>query len=793
MSIRRLPAVVTLTGMLVSMLVAAPPAAADINFLPKSALAGASVKSPTSLQFGPDGRLYVGQQDGTIKVFKVKRDGKNDYSANLVDTIVKVKSIPNHNDNGNPNGGVNERLLTGILVAGTKAAPVIYATSSDPRIGGGQDGTDLPLDTNSGTISRLTWNGSDWMHKIVVAGLPRSEENHASNGMALNTTTNMLYVAQGGNTNAGGPSFKFAELPEYALSAAILSVDLDAIGNTRYDIPTLNDPDRPGTDDANDPWGGNDGKNQAKVVAGGPVKVFSPGFRNPYDIVLTSKGKLFVPDNGPNKTWGGPPANEGPGGNCTNAVVPGGDTGSKDSLHLVSNGYYGGHANPTRGNDSNTFGGQSPVPSENPVECDFRGLDDPANEALADLDRSSNGIDEYTTDNFGGDLQGDLLTVSWATGAVTRIDLNATGTGVLGTETLFSNVGAHPLDLTINDASDPFPGTVWVADWADGISVFEPADFGGGGGGGGCTGANDPSLDEDGDGYSNRDEIRNGTDPCNGGSVPPDADGDHVSDLLDKDDDDDGLRDGKDPFALDRRNGRTTRLPVRLTWENTGNPLGGMGQTGFTGLMTNGKDYLSKFDTDNMVVGGAAGVLTVEEVPPGDALAKRNSQRYGFQLGVRAPKGRFTVSARILTPFEGLAPKDHQSMGLFVGSGTQGAYAKLVVQANGGTGGIGFVKETKNVVRVERARKRAMPGPDAVDLYLTIRPSRGTVQAAFRIVGADGSAGPLKTLGRPVAIPRSWYASGSRGLAVGVISTSRGSGETFGATWDSVRVRKGRP
>jgi hypothetical protein len=65
---------------------------------------------------------------------------------------------------------------------------------------------------------------------------------------------------------------------------------------------------------------------------------------------------------------------------------------------------------------------------------------------------------------------------------------------------------------------------------------MEPNDFGGGGGPT-CTGADNPALDEDGDGYSNADEIDNGTNPCSAASTPDDNDGDFVSDLNDTDDD----------------------------------------------------------------------------------------------------------------------------------------------------------------------------------------------------------------------------------------------------------------
>jgi glucose/arabinose dehydrogenase len=170
----------------------------------------------------------------------------------------------------------------------------------------------VDLDTNSGVISRLDFNGQSWVKTDLVRGLPRSEHNHAPNGMQLSADGNTLYVAVGGNTNHGAPSKNFAELPEYALSAAILKIDLNAIGNTTYDLPTLNDEDRAGNPDANDPFGGNDGKNQAKIVPGCPVQVYAPGFRNPYDLLIARSGKMYTIDNSGNPGWGDVPVNEGP-------------------------------------------------------------------------------------------------------------------------------------------------------------------------------------------------------------------------------------------------------------------------------------------------------------------------------------------------------------------------------------------------------------------------------------------------------------------------------------------------
>ncbi|HEX4793608.1 MAG TPA: hypothetical protein VH370_07450, partial [Humisphaera sp.] len=238
----------------------------------KSIVAGTSSSSPTSLQFGPDGRLYVAQQDGVIKIYTIAQQAAGQFKVTATQTITSIQSIPNHNDNGTLNTAVNTRLVTGLLVTGTATSPIIYVSSSDPRIGGGDNNIQTNLDTNSGIISRLTWNGSSWVKLDLVRGLPRSEENHATNGMALDPATNTLYVAQGGTTNMGAPSHNFGYLPEYALSSAILSINLTTIGNTTYNLPTLDDQNRAGNPDANDPFGGDMGNNQAILVAGGPVQ-----------------------------------------------------------------------------------------------------------------------------------------------------------------------------------------------------------------------------------------------------------------------------------------------------------------------------------------------------------------------------------------------------------------------------------------------------------------------------------------------------------------------------------------
>jgi large repetitive protein len=766
----------------------APAAAAgDVGF-GKSILAGTAASAiPTTLQFGPDGRLYVGEIDGTIHAYSIARLGRNRYEVTATETITRIAAIRNHDDDGTPRPDVVGRLVTGLLVVGTAAKPVLYVSSSDPRFGGSRYGGDVGLDTNSGTITRMRWDGTRWRSRDLVRGLPRSEEVHATNGLAIDASTHTLYVAEGGNTNMGAPSAHFAQLPEYALSGAILSVDLSALGHAPYNLPTLDDPDRPGAPDASDPFGGDNGLNQARLVPGGPVQVYSPGYRNPYDLTFSQSGQLYSTDNGSNAGAGAPPVGEGTSA-CTNDPNEPGIS-SDDSLHLIQAGDYGGHPNPTRADTNNTFAGQSPVPASDPRQCDWL-APGPARGSLATFPESTDGIDQYTANNFSGAMSGDLLLTSLGDNLIYRVELNAAGTSVVSTTSLFSNVGHRPLDVTAEGEGDSFAGTIWVADENEpgGIIAFEPNDYGGTPGP--CTGLDDPSLDDDADGFTNADELDNGTDPCSAGDVPPDADGDRISDRNDPDDDNDGESDSVDPFALDPADGATTTLPVRLTWDAASSSQNGIANTGFTGLMTNGSDdYSSLFDASAMTVANATGTLTVDAVPAGTAHGSTNTQRFGFQTGLhidRSATGPFRVQTRIVAPFAGTTPEPNQSMGLTLGTGGQDDYVELSTAAGAdGLGAVTFRREVGGAASGVRSTPVAMPGPDAVDLTLVVDPAAATVQPRYA-VESGGVVGPTRKLGAPVSVPPSWL--GAAAVAIGLISTSEGPGGPFPATWDFLKA-----
>ncbi len=442
-----------------------------VNFTKSIVSANQEITRGTSLQFGPDGKLYVTEMDGLIHVFNVTRNGANDYSASKDTTIDLIQDVQNHNDDGSLNFSTS-RLVTGILVVGTAANPVIYLASSDPRQAAGSSGIDSNLDTNSGILHKLTKNNGTWSRQDLVRGLPRSEENHVANGLIM--VGNKILLNSGGNTNMGAPSNNFAHLPEYALSAAVLEIDLDAIGNSTYDLPTLDDEDRPGSVDENDPFGGNDGKNQAKLVQGGPVQIYASGMRNIYDIIQTESGNIYVWDNGPNSGWGGVPIN-----NCSQNTHEGGDT-NPDGLHKITKGYYGGHPNPTRGNKDNKFNDSNPQTpievAENPEECIYAAPGE-GDGSLTTLNASSNGLTEYTASNFGAGMKGNLIVATFQN-SIYRVQLNNDGTAVTSKSTLLAFAGKVPLDIVAQGDDDVFPGTIWYVDNINKeISVLEPSDY----------------------------------------------------------------------------------------------------------------------------------------------------------------------------------------------------------------------------------------------------------------------------------------------------------------------------
>jgi len=132
-----------------------------------------------------------------------------------------------------------------------------------------------------------------------------------------------------------------------------------------------------------------------------------------------------------------------------------------------------------RGNKNNTFNDsnpQSPIEiAANPVECEFRSPQEDG--SIATFPASTNGITEYTADNFATAMQGDLLLTGFDN-AIYRVELNGAGNAATSVAKLVNGIGQSPLDITVQDNGEQFPGTIWMVDnIEETVYVLEPADY----------------------------------------------------------------------------------------------------------------------------------------------------------------------------------------------------------------------------------------------------------------------------------------------------------------------------
>ncbi len=238
-------------------------------------------------------------------------------------------------------------------------------------------------------------------------------------------------------------------------------------------------------------------------------------------------------------------------------------------------------------------------------------------------------------------------------------------------------------------------------------------------------------------------------------ALPPanqkDNDQDKVSDFTDPDDDDDGIGDKTDYFALDDQNGMTTTLPIQYDLFNN-YPGTGFYGLGFTGLMSNGEnDYHDLYEDQNLIAGGAVGAFSINAVTPGDAYAGLNQQENAFQFGINTTTstGPFTVQTRLLGAFFNNQPAKHwQSQGMYIGTGDQDNYLKITLGPNETQTGaaIEVLYEQGGVVTVCGMTSGGLP-VDALDLYLTVDPATGNVQPKY---AKDN--GQMMNAGNPIPV-----------------------------------------
>jgi len=365
--------------------------------------------------------------------------------------------------------------------------------------------------------------------------------------------------------------------------------------------------------------------------------------------------------------------------------------------------------------------------------------------------------------------------------------------------------------VTVTNASSAFPGVAWVATYGGGgsIAILEPdVQLV-------CDGTYDATIDEDGDGYTNADEIDNGTNLCSASDIPANNDAADeqaeidadtrtffLSDINDSDDDNDAIADVSDPFQTDGNNGATESLPVfkDLFLGSIDQSLAG--GVGFTGLMQNETDdYLSLFSASNLLTGGATGQFSVIEVGSGTAANTINSQENGFQFGFNPISTPYTAQVQMVGGYFNNAPEDGFEQGFYLGTGDQDNYAKIVLSASadfsslGADGGIEVVIESAgSETRTLFPIGGLIGETQNIDLMLTVDPVAATIQPAYGVGGASSVdlGSPIPVSGPLLDALQGTHTLGSTvpsGTALGVIATTNGAASTFQADFEFINVR----
>jgi N-acetylneuraminic acid mutarotase/glucose/arabinose dehydrogenase len=402
--------------------VTAAPLEPPVGSGPEFTRASFPIPNPTSMEWGPDGRLYVTELMG--KVHALTLDDQGQVVSDTVSTALGT------------------RLTLG-LTTGPESTPsdvVVYVSHSSPSLDNG-----VP---NSGVISRLT-GPSLAARSDIITGIPRAKANHGTNKIRFGPD-GKLYIAQGGNTGAGAPNSansEFGAMEEQPLSAALLIADVNAPG---FDGTCANETD----------------------IFGPPpcdVTVYASGLRNTYDFVFHSNGSIYGPDNGLGVTGTFPPSPTPPcfGFGDTRSWEEGGDNpgAQPDPLNRIVQGGYYGHPNPYRNECvfmDGHFQGVSPLPNWKPP--------------LANLgsNASANGTIEYTSAAFCAQLKGELLIARYSVGDdIRRVKLSADGLSVVSNNQLASGF-VDPLPLAMGPN-----GWIGVGELgASRVTLLKPVDKG---------------------------------------------------------------------------------------------------------------------------------------------------------------------------------------------------------------------------------------------------------------------------------------------------------------------------
>ncbi|MEL6553957.1 MAG: DUF4347 domain-containing protein [Cyanobacteria bacterium J06621_11] len=377
----------------------------------------------TAGAWGPDGRLYVGTLTGFIYAYTFDDTYDNITNTEVINTIAP---LGNHE-------------ILGLAFNPYDSEPRIYVTHSHLEYNDG----DAPLPTDpfpyTGEVSIL--DGANFTNRqSLISGLPVSNHDHGVNSLAFDNEGD-LYIAVGGNTNAGISDPAIGGTAESPFSAAIVKANLtdpglnisnpeykgikpDFNGQIEYELPVdiIVPPELTREEAAQSQVFGGD----ANVKAGIDVSVYASGFRNPFDLAWGTNGKLYASDNGANPGFGD--VSTGPN---TQEPFPGGQS-DDEFLLVVEDGYYGfPNRNRGRTDDRQNYfiGPNGPLPNYLPPEAS-----DPNfyTEPLTTYPKggSNNGVVEYRATAFNGELKGNILVQKFKN-QLWNIDLSADGNQVV--------------------------------------------------------------------------------------------------------------------------------------------------------------------------------------------------------------------------------------------------------------------------------------------------------------------------------------------------------------------------
>ncbi|MEQ1941290.1 carbohydrate-binding protein [Mesorhizobium sp. VNQ89] len=417
----------------------------------------------TSIEFGPDGKLYVATITGEIHRWNVNSDGTIDKASQETVALDYLDA-----------GGGERRGIVG-FVFDPNDPNTIWITDNAP-IPREQKAFDTP--EFSGRVSKVTLGpgGSleDATAETYIRGLPRSGADHLSNSLEFRENPDfgqagepeyLLYMSQGSNSAAGAPDGAWGNRPERLLNAAILEIDPTKTPpaggfNVQTEPLTNNSPTTQNPASAFNADGTYPGFYNP-YAEDAVLTIYATGVRNAYDLVWHSNGHLYVPTNG--TASGGKTPNDPtqPGLDTVIANSP----KQYDYFFTVDEGGYYGHpnvlhdqyilngGNPTSGLDPNeVVGGNDGNSATDGYQVGVDPDPDYDLDGVYNLgyNRSPNGAIEYTGNAFGSNLKGAILFAQFSTGdnvRMIRVDSNG---NIIGDDVL-----RRPDGSVINNYIDP--------------------------------------------------------------------------------------------------------------------------------------------------------------------------------------------------------------------------------------------------------------------------------------------------------------------------------------------------